>query len=69
MKKRLLCALLAAAMCFGETLSVSAVTVSANDVEVEQEEAISENTTEVDAEEADLSGSTSFQILSERKRF
>lgn len=52
MKKRLLCALLAAAMCFGETLSASAVTVSTNDVEVEQAEAISENTTEVDAEEA-----------------
>lgn len=52
MKKRLLCALLAAAMCFGETLSASAVTVSTNDVEAEQAEVISENTTEVDAEEA-----------------
>ena len=35
MKKRLLCALLAAAMCLGETLSASAVTVSTNDVEME----------------------------------
>lgn len=50
MKKRLLCALLAAAMCFGETLSASAVTVSTNDVEMEQTGTISENTTEVDAE-------------------
>lgn len=50
MKKRLLCALLAAAMCFGETLSASAVTVSTNDVEIEQTGTISENSTEVDAE-------------------
>lgn len=50
MKKRLLCALLAAAMCLGETLSASAVTVSTNDVETEQTGTISENTTEVDAE-------------------
>ncbi|MBU5430597.1 hypothetical protein KQI22_11070 [Kineothrix sp. MSJ-39] len=50
MKKRLLCALLAAAMCFGETLSASAVTVSTNDVEMEQAGTISENSTEVDAE-------------------
>lgn len=49
MKKRLLCALLAAAMCFGETLSASAVTVSTNDVEMEQTGTISENATEVDA--------------------
>lgn len=49
-EKRLLCALLAAAMCFGETLSASAVTVSTNDVEMEQTGTISENTTEVDAE-------------------
>lgn len=54
MKKRLLCALLAAAMCFGETLSASAVTVSGNDVEIEQTGTISENSTEVDAEKAGI---------------
>ncbi len=51
MKKRLLCALLAAAMCFGETLSASArLRFPTNDVEMEQTGTISENTTEVDAE-------------------
>lgn len=50
MRKRLLCTLLVAVMCIGETMAVSAVTVSGN--EAAQEEVVKEESAEIAADAA-----------------